>query len=163
MAPYHRHDAPSTTTARQRAQTTHSGTHNATTTRTAETLDGWHRRHPCQPRRHRCEGARMANQQRTAPTRTAHAPRMHRRTAHRANAHPGQRTAHRARSARTDTPRSPLPETKRARAHALITAQTSLTGRVTILHSLDSPAQRERESFPVRTRIIPSGNENHSY
>jgi hypothetical protein len=82
----------------------------------------------------------MANQQRTAPTRTAHAPCMHRRTAHRANAHPDQRTAHRARTARTDTPRSPLPETKRARAHAPITAQTSLMGRVTIRHN--PPIQR---------------------
>jgi hypothetical protein len=83
----------------------------------------------------------MANQQRTAPTRTAHAPCMHRRTAHRANAHPGQRTAHRARAERTDAPRrSPLPETKRARAHALITAQTSLTGRVAIRHN--PPIQR---------------------
>jgi hypothetical protein len=65
---------------------------------------------------------------------------MHRRTAHRANAHPGQRTAHRARTARTDTPRSPLPETKRARAHAPITDQVSLTGRVAIRHN--PPIQR---------------------
>jgi hypothetical protein len=50
----------------------------------------------------------------------------------------------------------------RANTRAPITAQVSLAGRVTILHSLDSPAQREREPFPAGTRIIPSENENHS-
>jgi hypothetical protein len=51
----------------------------------------------------------------------------------------------------------------RAGTRAPITDQVSLTGRVTILHSPDSPAQRERESFLLRMIRNSNNNENHSY
>lgn len=64
----------------------------------------------------------MANQQRTA-----HAPRT-------------APTRTLANAPRTDAPRAPLPETKRARTHAPITDLVSLAGPVTIRHS--RPIQR---------------------